>query len=336
MKRIIIFYVLMAAFGYSTTFAQQSPITVKKSNTRHGPEKGSLIIIGGGGSTPAIWAKFLQLAGGKDKANIVVVTTASGDSAEFSQGTVRSVKRSTGVENVTLLHTGDLEVANSDKFVDAINKATAVFFDGGRQWRPAQSYLNTKAHQAFIDLLNRGGVIAGSSAGASIQGSFLWRGDTEGAHIQVGDHTQGLGFLKNSAIDQHLLTRNRQFDLVDFIKQAPEIIGIGLEQATAILVQKDTLEVIGKSYVLIYDYNTIIGNGVKHVVNDKEIYTASSGPFFFLHEGQKYDLKNRRVIDPPSTAAEKAALAAKTVKKTSTAKKVNKPAATPATAKLNN
>lgn len=303
MKKLIILFWAIAT-GYAA-FAQQAPVTVRKSATRHGPEHGSLIIIGGGGSTPAIWAKFLELAGGKEKANILVVTTASGDSAEFSQGTVRSVKKNTGVENVTLLHTGDLEVANSDAFVEKINKATAIFFDGGRQWRAADSYLNTRAHQAFIDLLNRGGVIAGSSAGATIQGSFLWRGDTEGAQVLVGDHTQGLGFLKNSAIDQHLLTRNRQFDLTDFIKQSPELIGIGLEQATAILVQRDTLEVIGKAYVAIYDYNTIIGNGVKHVVKDKEIYTASSGPFFFLHEGQKYDLKNRRVIDPPPVLAKK-------------------------------
>jgi cyanophycinase len=298
MKKSFILSLLLTAISYSVSFGQQSPITVKKSTTRHGPEKGSLIIIGGGGSTPKIWAKFTELAGGKDKAHIIVITTASGDSAEFSMPTVNSVKKGTGVKDVTIVHTGDLEVANSDKFVDLINHATGVFFDGGRQWRPADSYLNTRAHQAFFDLLNRGGVIAGSSAGASIQGSFLWRGDTEGAHILVGDHTQGLGFLKNSVLDQHVMTRNRIFDLTDFVRQAPELIGIGLEQATAVLVQRDTLTVIGKAYALIYDYNTIIGNGPKHVVNGKENYNASNGPFFFLHEGQQYDMKNRKVIEP--------------------------------------
>src|ERR1700712_1626452 len=98
MKKNIILTLIIAAIGFSASFAQHSPITVNKSTTRHGPEKGSLIIIGGGGSTPAIWAKFLELAGGKEKANILVVTTASGDSAEFSEGTVRSVKKATGVE----------------------------------------------------------------------------------------------------------------------------------------------------------------------------------------------------------------------------------------------
>jgi cyanophycinase len=148
-------------------------------------------------------------------------------------------------------------------------------------------------------VLNRGGVIAGSSAGASILGSFLWRGDTRGAQIEIGDHTQGLGFLKKSAIDQHILVRNREFALVDFIRKAPELIGIGLNEATAILIQRDTLQVLGKSYVAIYDYNTIINSGEKHVVNNKEDYTASNGPFFFLGAGQKYDLDKRQVIKEP-------------------------------------
>jgi len=296
MKKLITLSLLIVAGCWSASYGQQSPITIKKSPTRHGPEKGSLIIIGGGGSTPAIWRKFVELAGGKDKADILVITAAVGDSAEFSTETVNLIKKETGVQNVHALHTGDLSVANSEKFIEPLKKATAIFFDGGRQWHIADSYLNTLTHQAFKDLLDRGGVIAGTSAGATIQGSFLWRGDTKSSDILVGDHTQGLGFLKNAVIDQHLLTRNREFDLVDFVSKTPEIIGIGLEQATAILVQRDTLEVIGKAYVAIYDYNTLIGNGGKHVSNGKENYTASNGPFFFLHEGQKYDLAKREVI----------------------------------------
>jgi cyanophycinase len=172
-----------------------------------------------------------------------------------------------------------------------------VYFVGGRQWRIADSYLNTLTHRAFQEVLERGGVIAGSSAGASIQGSFLWRGDTKGPEILVGDHTQGLGFLKNSAIDQHLLKRNREFDLVDFIRKSPQLIGLGLDEATAVIVRRDTLEVVGKSYVVIYDHNTIVRSDNKHITADnKEDYTASSGPFFFLSAGQRYDLANRKVI----------------------------------------
>ncbi len=261
-----------------------TPIEVKKSATKHGPEKGSLLIIGGNiGSTASIWNKFTELAGGKDKAHVVVVTTASGDSAAFDKKDVEEVKKQTGIKDVVLLHTTDLKEANSDKFITPIQRATGVYFIGGRQWRIADAYLNTRTHQAFLDLLDRGGVIAGSSAGASIQGSFLWRGDTKGANILIGDHTQGLGFLKNSVIDQHLLVRNREFDLATLIRKAPELIGVGLDEATAILVQRDTLQVIGKSYVAIYDY--------ENIVKDK--------PFFFLADGQKYDLANRKVLQAP-------------------------------------
>ena len=299
-------YILLAA-GLTlispVIFAQRPPIEINKASvTRHGPEKGSLLIIGGNvGSTASVWNKFTELAGGKEKAKIVVITAASGDSAAFDQKDVEEIKKQTGIPNVVLLHTRDLKEANSEKFVAPLRDATGVYFVGGRQWLIADSYLNTLTHQAFLDLLNRGGVIAGSSAGATIQGSFLWRGDTKGADILIGDHTQGLGFLKNSAIDQHLLKRNREFDLVNLIKAAPQLIGIGLDEATAILVQGDTLQVIGKSYVAIYDYNTIIRseNRSSGSGSSLEDPAASAGPFFFLSEGQRYDLKNRKVIQAP-------------------------------------
>ena len=163
MKKLVILSIVIFVVSCLSAFAQKSPITINKNSTTvHGPEKGSLIIIGGGGFTPAIWSKFTELAGGKEKANVLVVTTAAGDSAELSTETVNLIKKETGIQNVHVLHTGDLLVANSEKFIKPINEATAIFFDGGRQWHIADSYLNTLTHQAFRDLLNRGGVIAGT------------------------------------------------------------------------------------------------------------------------------------------------------------------------------
>ena len=270
----------------ATPAIAQQPIKIDTSSvTRHGPERGSLLIIGGAvGSTASIWNKFIELAGGKDKARLVVVTAATGDSAAYAQKEIDEIKKITGVNDVTLLHTNSLTEANSERFVAPLKKATGVYFLGGRQWRIADAYLNTLTHQAFSDVLTRGGVIAGSSAGATILGSFLWRGDTKGAEILVGNHLQGLGFLKNSAIDQHLLKRNRQFDLVDFIKVSPQLIGIGLDEATAILVQKDTFQVIGNSYVAVYDHQTIVNKNI---------------PFLLLKDGEYYDLKNRTIIRKP-------------------------------------
>lgn len=255
----------------------QNPTVVDLSVTRHGPEKGTLVIIGGGKVTDVIWDRFLELAGG-EKAKIVVITNASGPGETGHMGTINYLSKRLGEDRVTQMHLTTIEEANDDKNLKPLREATGVYFTGGRQWRIAEVYLNTKVHQELFALLARGGVIGGSSAGASIQGSFLWRGDTRGPQHLIGDHTQGLGFLKLSAIDQHILVRNRQHDLDAFIKAAPEFIGIGIDESTAIVVTGDEFEVIGKSYVAVHQ--------------------AGREKFFFLRPGQRYDLKEHKVIVP--------------------------------------
>jgi cyanophycinase len=276
--------ILFALWALSAVAYAQKPIAIDSTlTTRHGPEKGTLVIIGGGGSTDSIWNKIIENAGGKEKARFVVVTNASGENNDFHSKTIETIQALIGKDKVSVLNLKNIYEANDEKNLADLKQATGIFFTGGRQWRISDVYLNTLAHQEFFKLLARGGVIAGSSAGASIQGSFLWRGDTENHHILIGDHTQGLGFLRNSAIDQHLLARNRQNDLVAFTKLAPNFLGVGLDEATAIVVQKDELEVVGKSIVAIYNNAN---------PNDPKPYT-------FLREGQKYDLKARKIIPAP-------------------------------------
>ncbi|MDR3188491.1 MAG: hypothetical protein LBT94_04815 [Prevotellaceae bacterium] len=130
MKRKVSFFVFLCAVNIG--FAQ-SPVTIKDGTTRHGPEKGALIIIGGGGSAPDIWSKFTELAGGKEKAKIVVVTTASDNPSDTRL--VETIKRETGIAHVTALHTTDVNEANSKSFVSMLDEATGVFFGGGRQFR---------------------------------------------------------------------------------------------------------------------------------------------------------------------------------------------------------
>ncbi len=138
-----------------------------------GPEKGSLIIIGGGNVGIDIWSKFVELAGGITNANIVIVTTADDDSS-ISRGL--SVEKDAlvrlGVQQISFLHTRDPKIANTEEFVAPLKKATGIWFRGGRQWKLADSYLHTLTQTAFNEVLERGGVIAGTSAGATIQGSF--------------------------------------------------------------------------------------------------------------------------------------------------------------------
>lgn len=242
-----------------------------------GPENGSLVIVGGSMRDPAIRERFVELAGG-DSARIVVVPTAGGRE-EYDNGNcgVAGWWR-LGVRSVTCIHTMDPAEANSEEFVRPIREATAVWFNGGRQWRIVDSFAGTLAEEEFRNVLERGGVIGGSSAGATIQGSFLVRGDTSGNTIMMGDHQVGFGYLKNTAIDQHVLRRNRQFDLIGVIEAHPELLGIGLDENTAIVVQGDEFEVIGESYVLIFGNQKTVGE---------------SGRFYFIPPGGKFNLATR-------------------------------------------
>jgi cyanophycinase len=279
--------IIAVALLLTTTadFAQQ------KTTGAIGPEKGSLVIVGGGRLGPDIWARFIELAGGSN-AHIVVIPTAGEDSAiNTGKSFEKELLENLGVQHVVVLHTRNPRIANTDSFVAPLKKATGIWFVGGRQWRLADAYLNTLAHKEFNAVLNRGGVIGGTSAGATIQGSFLFRGDTKGNNVLVGDHIQGLDFIHNVAIDQHILRRNRQFDLAGFVKTHPELLGIGIDENTAVVVQKNTFEVIGNSYVAVYDGNTA------------KTATEEIKPFTFLGKGQRYDLKERKPIPAPGNPA---------------------------------
>ncbi len=242
-----------------------------------GPDRGTLVIAGGGDDIEPILHRFVELAGGK-QAPIVVIPTASGaPSYDAFHRTARWFREQAGVESVTVLHTNDRVEADSEAFVEPIRNARAVWFTGGRQWRLADSYLGTRTQRELDALLARGGVIGGSSAGATIQGSYLARGDTKINTIMMGDHQEGFGFLRNVAIDQHLLRRNRQFDLVEIVEAMPELLGIGIDENAAILVRGDNFSVMG-GYVAIYDHARQLPNG---------------GKFYLLGDGDRFDLATR-------------------------------------------
>ena len=261
-----------------------------------GPEKGHLIIVGGGNVGPEIWAKFVELAGGIN-AKIIYVPTAGEDST-IARGNFNTIKKlnELGVKNITVLHTRDAKQANTDSFAAPLKQASGVWFEGGRQWKIADAFLNTKVQQEFNALLNRGGVIGGTSAGATIQGSYLFRGDTKGNTILEGDHIQGLDFIHKVAIDQHILKRNRQFDLLSFIKKHPDLLGIGIDESTAIVVHQNAFEVIGVSYVAIYDQRHFEGK-----TKNPGSESGSASPFYYLQKGQKFDLLHREIIAPTKT-----------------------------------
>lgn len=255
-----------------------------------GPDNGSLLLVGGG-VTPEIGRQFIALAGGVEVPMVVIPT--AGGATEYSQQTpVSQLLRQLGAKQVEVVHTNDRELASNLDFVQPLVTAKGVFFEGGRQWRLVDAYQGTRTEQMFWQVLERGGVIGGSSAGATIQGSFLARGDTRHNQIMVGDHQQGFGFLKNVTVDQHTLARNRHYDMFQILQERPELLGLSIDEMTGIVVAGDQFEVIGESYVLVYDG----GFWSREGWSMKKL-PPSNSLFYFLKAGDRYDMAKRIVVD---------------------------------------
>ncbi len=277
-------FLLLTAAGSCTTNTVDNTLYF---NTE-GPKTGSLIIAGGALRDSSVVNRFISLAGGKD-ALIVFIPTAGGQETFDTARTV-SILTSAGATNVRLLHTYDRGVANTEEFASVLRQAGGVFFGGGRQWRLVDAYEGTLTDNEIRAVLDRGGVIGGSSAGATIQGSFLVRGDTRSNTIMIGDHVEGFSYLTNSAIDQHLLVRNRQHDLIDVIEKYPGLLGIGIDENTAVLVQGNRMEVLGESFVAIFDHNLWLKEP------GDSLAIPGGGKFYLLRSGDVYDVKERTVL----------------------------------------
>jgi cyanophycinase len=262
-----------------------------------GPPSGALIVAGGGRLDSEIMDRFLDLAGGKAARIVVIPTAGEQDTFPEDWGGIEPF-RGFGAASVTVLHTRDRSIADSEAFVAPLRDATGVWIPGGRQWRLADSYLGTRTLQELYAVLDRGGVIGGSSAGASIQASYMVRGAPEGNHIMMAEgHEQGFGFLRDAAVDQHLIARGRENDMLAVIARHPSLLGIGLDEGAAILVRGDEAEIIGRSKVAFY--NTA---------------DADSAPYYFLESGDVFDLASRRTKygekHPPTDPATRDAVSA--------------------------
>ena len=289
----------MAVLGVAPSLAAQAPPGNRASPTasqeasapEYGPANGTLVIAGGGNlEGTGILEKFIELAGGPN-ARIVVVPTAGGNRDANGKPIVYRAEgvegywKAHGVTNVRMLHTHDPAVANTEEFAAILRDATGVWFNGGRQWNIVDSYAKTRTYDAFHAVLARGGVIGGSSAGATIQGTYLVRGAVSGSSVMMApepEHQDAFNFLRRSAIDQHIDTRNRWNDLRPVMERFPDLLGIGISESTAIVVRADTFEVIGRSKVAVHD-------------NTRKV-PADAPTYLTLSAGEKYDMKGRRIV----------------------------------------
>lgn len=240
---------------------------------------GSLVIVGGGRLPEELTQKFIELAGGPESL-IVVLPTANPaplpPSAREADFLVRA-----GAKNVKVLDARRREEVESPAFLDVVKEAKGIWFGGGRQWRFVDAYEGTKAVDTFRGVLRRGGVIGGSSAGATIQGDYLVRGSPLGnEEMMAAGYERGFAFLPGTAIDQHFAQRKRFGDMTKVVAAHPQLLGIGLDESTAIIVQGHVAEVMGQNKVHFYDRSQPVAEG-------EPDYTS-------VEAGGKYDLKVRR------------------------------------------
>ncbi|OWK46880.1 cyanophycinase [Fimbriiglobus ruber] len=250
---------------------------------------GTLVIVGGGGMPADIAKRFIEAGGGPD-GHFVVLPVSMPDPIK-TQAEETFIRR-LGAKNVTVIPYREKKDLEDPKVIDVLKKATGLWFGGGRQWNFMDAYEGTKLPDLFRDVLKRGGVIGGSSAGATIQGDYMVRGAPAGPNIMMCEgYERALGFLPGVGIDQHFSARNRFKDMTAFMKAYPQFLGIGLDEATAIVVRGSQAEILGKGKVHFYDRRKPVKDGEP----DYEAFPA----------GTKYDLVKRKVIEADVPAAAK-------------------------------
>jgi cyanophycinase len=210
--------------------------------TAQGTMKPRKLLICGGGRLPdAVFKRFRELAGPKPK--LVVIPTASQRETNLQE--LRDLWSARGFEDVQVLHSNNRAITATKEFASPLSTATAVWFGGGSQQRIADAYLDTPVEAELQRLLQRGGVIGGTSAGAAIQTRVMIASGRTEPTI-----SKGLDLLGGAIVDQHFLKRNRIPRLLEAIRKHPELIGFGIDEGTALVIDEETAEVVGNSYVL--------------------------------------------------------------------------------------
>ncbi len=246
--------------------------------------RGTLVLQGGGGVSDATWEAFVAAAGGKD-ARFACVPSANDfepgeDVRSYSAGQLRE----RGCSHVTVCHAPGAASAHADaRLHELLQAADAVWIDGGRTFRFMDHYQGTTVAALLAEVLRRGGVVGGSSAGCQVLGEFLVRGDPRSNRVLVQPgYTRGLGLLPGVVLDAHFLQRERDTEFRELVANHPQLLGIGVDENTALVVEGRVARVLGENRVSFVD-----------------LRENRDGEPVRLRSGESYDLKERGVKDAP-------------------------------------
>ncbi len=259
---------------------------------------GQLVIIGGAEDKEGdctILREFVRRAGGVN-ARIVVMTVATELPREVGENYIRVFER-LGVEDVRIVDTVEREDASSATYLEAIEKATGVFFTGGNQARITSILKDTEIDRLLHKRLSEGAVIGGTSAGAAMMPDvMIVEGDSEtNPRLEIVEMEPGMAFLPGVVIDQHFLQRGRIGRLLSAVSQQPVVLGFGIDENTAIVVNNNQFEVIGEGVVTVVDVSEITHTNLGQILKDEDLAICGA-KLHILPHGYRFDLKKRAPI----------------------------------------
>jgi cyanophycinase len=269
-------------------------------NAQGGTRAGHILIIGGAEDKlrqRQILGRFVALAGGPD-AKLAVISTASSLGDEATE-LYRSLFHQLGITDVRGIRPLTRDDANRPEIAEAVSDATGIFMTGGNQLRLSSVIGGTMLGRAIVDRHKRGTVVAGTSAGASAISTHMVAFGTSGAtpKQRMTQMSAGLGLISGLIIDQHFEQRNRLGRLLALVAQSPSLLGIGIDEDTALLVgPSGVAEVIGKGSVTILDPARLQTDAYE--VKRHRPIMVSGVTLHSLPSGYRFDLKRRRLLAP--------------------------------------
>lgn len=258
----------------------------------------TLFIIGGAEDRvgrASLLRRFVTLAGGK-KGRLVIIPTASGFQDEVVTAYTEVFTRF-GVTDISVVNPVSRDHRGLDAEMARLDAATGIFMSGGNQLVLSQFFSNTPLGEAIHRAHGRGAVIGGTSAGASVMSEFMIALGQDGAvPLQRSSGvSQGLGLLKGVVIDQHFAERARYGRLMAVISRSPGLLGIGIDEDTAIEVTGDRFTVRGRSAAFVIDCSTAVTDAPE--ARRYAPLLVSGAVVHTLPAGSTFDLTTRRLAD---------------------------------------
>lgn len=255
---------------------------------------GPLIIIGGHEDKEGDRAILKVIVDRLGRGRLVIATVASHEPEGYFD-TYKAAFGALGVTDLVELYVNDRAETRSASIRALLADAAGVFFTGGDQLRISSQIGDTPVEEMVRAIHRRGGVIAGTSAGASVMSdTMLVRGPSAESH-RIGDLNMapGLGLIEDVIIDQHFAERGRIGRLLGAVAQNPRMLGIGIDEDTAIIVENRQFSVVGAGAVYVVDgagvtHSNIAEAGRSEALSmfDVRLHVVASGNSFDLNERQ--------------------------------------------------